>query len=91
MAKRRTKQAKVVAKLRKQIEIAKPIVDSGLKNTVSPKHFYQPELSLPTKLLQRDLVRTLLVTAVALGLQIGLYMYLKQGGWQVISKFWERG
>lgn len=88
MAKRRTRQEKILAKLRRQIEI-KP--DKLKIVEVKPSIVMQDE-SLPRVELKADLTRTAVVAILALILQAGMYYLLNsRGGWQIISKFWERG
>lgn len=50
----------------------------------NPSGFYQPELLLDRKLILADLRKTTLITLLAVGLQIALYVYLQRGGWNTI-------
>ena len=88
MAKRRTRQEKIVAKLRRELEIKheKPRIAELKPNVV-----VQDE-SLPRVELKADLTRTAIVAILALILQAGMFYLLNyRGGWQIISRFWERG
>ena len=94
MSKRRTKLDKIKAKHRKhsfgstksspsvrnlQIEIKQEI-------TQSRGTFYTPTLELPMNLLRKDLTKTLVVTILAIIVQVCLAYYLNQGGWEIINK-----
>ena len=88
MAKRRTKAEKIVAKLRRELDLnyEKPKIAE-----VKPNIIVHDE-NLPRVELKADLTRTAIVAIVALLLQAGMYYLLNyRGGWQIISKFWERG
>lgn len=74
MGKKRTRQEKIVAALRRQVE-SKPVVLE--KKPVAQGDFYQPEVVLPEVGLKQDLTRTGIVTILALVLLI-------------IAKFFER-
>jgi len=50
--------------------------------------FYQPEISLPVKMVFSDLTKTVVVTILALVLQIGISIFLTKGGWQWINSIW---
>lgn len=68
----------MVAKLRRETE-------------TKPK-FGQAEESWPRVELKEDLTKTAIVAILALILQAGMYYLLNyRGGWEIISKFWERG
>ena len=51
---------------------------------VAQVNFYQPEISLPLGVIKVDLTKTLIVTILALLLQLGLFMYLQHGGWPIV-------
>lgn len=60
-----------------------------LKKTVDRKQkgpnraeFFTPELKLPVSSIRSDLTRGILVTILALFLEISIYVYLQNGGWQ---------
>jgi hypothetical protein len=93
MAEHRTKQQKIVAKLRRELALR----EEGVKYTrvlETPKkvdskaYFYQPEMSLPTNLVWSDLTKTVVVAILALTLQIGLSVWMSKGGWQLINSLW---
>ncbi len=99
MAKRRTKQQKLAAKLHRltlqnQVLSQKPAVipiKPDIINEGVIKHdFYVPELSLSTKLLTYDLTKSLAVTILALILQFGLALYLNHGGWQTVHNMLQK-
>ena len=88
MAKRRTKQEKIVARLRRELEVKheKPKIAEVKANVVTHDE------SLPRVELKADLTRTAIVAILALLLQAGMFYLLNyRGGWQIISKVWERG
>lgn len=96
MAEHRTRQQKVVAKLRRELELVSKnknvgyqiAVDLKDKNASAKPIFYQPELSLPVKMVWLDLTKTVGVTILALAFQIGLSVWLSRGGWQWINNLW---
>jgi len=89
MAKRRTRAEKIVAKLRRELEVKH--VKREVVAEVKP-NIESVEVNLPKVELKADLTRTAIVAIVALILQAGMYYLLNyRGGWQIISKFWERG
>ena len=88
MAKRRTKQEKIVARLRRELEVKheKPKIAEVKANIIIQDD------SLPKVELKADLTRTAIVAILALILQAGMYYLLNyRGGWEIISKVWERG
>jgi hypothetical protein len=89
MSKKRTRQEKVLANLKRQL-VTKTSVDlppqaKSERISLSTQTFYQPEFNLPLKLVYFDLTKTLAVTILALILQFALAAYLSHGGWQVIN------
>ena len=89
MAKRRTRTEKIVAKLRR--ELGTKHVKREVVAEIKPNIIVHDE-SLPRVELKADLTRTAIVAIVALVLQAGMYYILNyRGGWEIISKFWERG
>lgn len=47
----------------------------------SSSGYYQPELLLDRNLILADLRKTTIVTLLAIGVQIVLFLYLRNGGW----------
>ena len=89
MAKRRTRAEKIVAKLRRELETKH--VKREVVAEIKPNIIVHDE-SLPRVELKADLTRTAIVAIVALVLQAGMYYILNyRGGWEIISKVWERG
>ncbi len=93
MAEHRTKQQKIVAKLRRELamreEKTKHANRKVLEKNIDVKpSFYQPEMTLPTKLVWLDLTKTVVVAILALTLQIGLSVWMSKGGWQLINSLW---
>lgn len=96
MAQHRTRQQKIVAKLRKELALK----EEGMKYTRKPETdkktdvktvYYQPELTLPVKMVFSDLTKTVAVTILALTSQIALSIWLSKGGWQWINTIWFSG
>jgi hypothetical protein len=96
MAQHRTRQQKIVAKLRRELALKEEKIkytSPGIKEKsvdVKPV-YYQPELTLPVAMVFADLTKTLAVTILALALQIGLAIWLSKGGWQWINSAWFHG
>lgn len=87
MASRRTKKDKIKARenlnnrpVQNNLSFSLNLQKSTNKSTSS----YTPELSLPIHSIKADLTRTLLVTILALLLQVILYVYLQKEGWNKI-------
>lgn len=92
MAKRRTRAEKIIARLRKEIRPSYAKATEGEKVAEVKPNIIVHDESLPRVELKADLTRTAIVAIVALLLQAGMYYLLNyRGGWQIISKFWERG
>ena len=54
--------------------------------------FYSPTIELPVSQLQRDLIRTFLITLFIFGLLGGLYYWLERaGGWKILTQVWQYG
>jgi hypothetical protein len=91
MARKRTKAEKIAAKLRRQlaaVNTQKPQITTTLHSKSEypvEDNAYLPELTLSTKLLARDLTKSLAVTILALVLQFSLAVYLNRGGWQQVN------
>jgi hypothetical protein len=93
MAQHRTRQQKIVAKLRRELELREEKVNyegkPRIENSVDTKTvFYQPELTLPVKMVFSDLTKTVAVTILALASQVALSIWLSKGGWQWINSIW---
>jgi hypothetical protein len=93
MAEHRTKQQKIVAKLRRELALREEKTEYSseritVKNTDTKPVFYQPNLTLPTKMVWLDLTKTVVVAILALTLQIGLAVWMSKGGWQWINSVW---
>jgi len=43
------------------------------------------KLEIPTEFIKRDLTISMVMTILALISQVGLYLYLNHGGWQVVK------
>lgn len=56
----------------------------------NPK-YYSPTIKLSEGQLQKDLLRTVIVTIIMLGLMAGLYYWMGRGGWTVLTKIWQYG
>jgi hypothetical protein len=86
MAKRRTKKDKSEARTKRgygetvgmKLSLNFEKLDRQ-KNIIKSGDFEFRELQLPIRLIKADLTRTLLVTILALFLQIGLYVYFQKG------------
>jgi hypothetical protein len=100
MAGKRTRKEKIIAKLRRQTESRphsqvvsnSPLSPLSLSNrgeTVVKKieGFYAPEIVIPMKLIASDLTKTVIVTILALILQIAISIYFSHGGWQFVKSF----
>ncbi|KKU96393.1 hypothetical protein A2701_03035 [Candidatus Amesbacteria bacterium RIFCSPHIGHO2_01_FULL_47_34] len=95
MAKRRTKKEKMIARLKRQVEIKKPrqtqtttqnpIIDKKEGKPDNSQVFYYPEMKLPLNLVVRDLTKTVGVTILTLILQFTLAYYLRNGGWEYVN------
>jgi hypothetical protein len=94
MAKRRTKQQKIAAKLKKQIFVSETnatvkyqpeLINTAKNEPVVKKDYYMPEFTISMNLLTRDLTKSLAVTILALILQFSLAAYLNHGGWQSVN------
>lgn len=84
MAKRRTRQQKIIARLRRRLEsnLGQPALPAQIKAS-----FYSPQRSLPRGLLRLDLTRTTIVTILAVIVQIAVAVYLtRYDGWQSVFK-----
>lgn len=89
MAKRRTKKDKSEAR-EKRVDISNNDLKLSLRfeesrdqiKSLESNILYDRELQLPLGVITADLTRTLLVTILALFLQIGLYAYFQNGGWE---------
>ncbi len=46
--------------------------------------YYQPELVLPIPTIKKDIIRSLVVMLVLIGVQIALHVYLQNGGWNKV-------
>ncbi len=86
----------MIAKLRRELsgredgrEKSRP--ETGQKSTDAEPVFYQPELTLPVRLVWSDLTKTVAVTILALIVQSGLSVWLSRGGWQLINNLWFAG
>jgi len=64
------------------------ILDMATKRGTS---YYAPVQKLPVNQLHKDLLRTIIVTIIMLGLMAGLYYWMGRGGWAVLSKIWQYG
>jgi len=53
--------------------------------------FYAPSPKLPINQMQKDLLRTIIVTTIILILLGGLYYWIGKGGWETLSKIWQYG
>ncbi|TSC87798.1 MAG: hypothetical protein G01um101416_323 [Microgenomates group bacterium Gr01-1014_16] len=92
MAKRRTRQEKIIARLKKEIRPSYAKATEGEKVAEVKPNIIMDEESLPKVELKADLTRTAIVAILALVLQAGMYYLLNyRNGWEIISKFWERG
>lgn len=93
MGKKRTKLEKMRAKLRNiQVTSTKIQTNSNIQfPTTKPEislnkaAFYAPNLELPMEMLKVDLTKTLVVTILAIILQMSLAFYLNHGGWKMID------
>jgi hypothetical protein len=93
MAEHRTRQQKIVAKLRRELAAREETVqyrptEIKEKSADVKRVFYQPEMTLPVKLVWLDLTKTVAVTILALIIQLGLSVWLSRGGWQWINSVW---
>jgi len=93
MAEHRTRQQKIVAKLRRELAAREETVsyrpvEVKEKSADVKRVFYQPEMTLPVKLVWLDLTKTVAVTILALIIQFGLSVWLSRGGWQWINTVW---
>jgi hypothetical protein len=54
------------------------------QKTESKGNYFVRQPQLETALIKADLTRGIVVTILALFLEIGLYVYLQSGGWQKV-------
>lgn len=93
MSKRRTKSEKIRAELRKnKIQSTNNKINSNIEIQMPAQTlahtrgaFYTPSFELPMELLKKDLTKTLIVTILAVILQMSLANYLNHGGWNLIN------
>ena len=78
MASKRTKHQKISAQSKRQ-------------NLVKGPDFYTPTVKLPMSQMQKDLLRTAIITTVILICLGGLYYWLERGGWKILTQVWQYG
>lgn len=85
VSKRRTKEQKIIAQLKRELLEVKPVVTVGV-NYKASKSFHSPSLTLPVVELQKDLVRTVVLMGSIMVAQLVVWQYLERGGWNVVKK-----
>lgn len=91
MAKKRTREQKIIAQLRRELQKTAPIINETqtdekmvYRNTASAN--YVPGRQLPVKSIYKDLWRTVTITAIGIGVQFAVKAYLDRGGWALVMK-----
>ena len=95
MARNRTRDQKRLAALRRQLENSSPTRSDGFrirfegakvpKDVEAAPTILYDGMSLPVRAVKLDLTKTVIVTILAVFLQLALNIYLQRGGWQLIK------
>lgn len=78
MATKRTKLQKIAAAAKRVSSVKGP-------------DFYTPAVKLPMSQMQKDLLRTIIITFLILIILGALYYWLERGGWKILTQVWQYG
>jgi len=85
--KHKTRQAKIISDLRRKLETASPSVQSENQATISTSFSYSPKSvpevlpaqklsTLPTVHIKKDLIKTLILSTLAISFELVLYFLI---------------
>lgn len=91
MSKRRTREQKIIAGLKKQLQTGQRTWEIKETKTVDIRpekksNSYVADRPLVTTSIKRDLIKTLVITALGVVVQFGIKAYLDNGGWSAVMR-----